>query len=391
MKIKWARVIPWAALILGVFVAGCISSKQEARKQAVAHWQQVRTGVTAQMAEQQLQQGQPERARESLMEALRGNPDDPQLHVLMARAHFELGDLPGAQSELARARSLAPRLAEVDYWLGVLAQAAGAWDEARIAYQVACAKAPDSPEYLCALLEAKLALGGPLDVVGAATSRFRDFPADARLRLLAAAALVQLDDLSQAQGLYEQAVALDPSSDEAKEGLAQVLCRRGMHEQAAAMLERMPQEPVAGRKDMRPLLAACYLACGRYEQAERLYESCLADDPDQASLRMRLYEARLLSGQAARVRQDLQTLLDKRPGDPHSWELLGHACALDGDLSQARLAYTRAAQCGDQADRLQPYLRALDRRSQDLARARPAAGRDVHAHAVSRVEDDAAR
>jgi len=391
MMIKWRRVIPWAAFILGVFATGCISSKQQARKQAVVHWQQVRAGVTAQMAEQQLKTGQPERARESLAEALRGNPDDPQLHVLMARALFERGDLPAAQMELARARSLAPRLAEVDYWLGILAQAAGAWDNAHTAYQIACAKAPDSPDYLCASLEAKLALGRPLDVVSAATSRFHDFPADARLRLLAAAALVQLDDLTQAQGLYEQALALDPASDEAKEGLARILCRSAKYEQAAALLERSPQPPTAGRKDLRPLLAACHLACGRYEKAERLYESCLADDPDQMSLTLRLCEVRLLTGQAARVRQDLQALLDRGPGDSQAWELLGHACALDGDLSHARLAYTRAAEGDNQADRLQPYFRAMEQRSQPLARARPVADRGFHANAVTRVENDAAR
>jgi Tfp pilus assembly protein PilF len=378
MKIKWGKVIPWAAVILGVFTAGCASSKQEARKQAVARWQQVRTGVTAQMAEQQLQKGQPERARESLVEALRGNPDDPQLHLLMARAQFELGDLTAAQAELARARCLAPRLAEVDYWQGILAQAAGAWEEAHAAYLVACAKAPDSPEYLCALLEARLALGRPQDVIAATSGRFRDFPTDARLRLLTAAAHVQLDDLAKAQAAYEQAIALDPSSEEAKEGLAQVLYQSGKYEQAAAVLESLPPEPTPGRKDMRPLLAACHVACGRYDRAERLYESCLANDPDQMPLRWKLYEVRLLSGHAARVRHDLQALLDKRPGDAQGWELLGHAC-------------TRAAQCGGLTERLQPYVAAIDRQSRDSDRARPSADRDVQARAVTRVEDDAAR
>jgi predicted Zn-dependent protease len=139
------------------------------------------------------------------------------------------------------------------------------------------------------------------------------------------------------------------------------------------------------------MLAACHVACGRYEKAERLYETCLAEDPDQVLLRFRLCEVRLLSGQAARARQDMQALMARRPGDAQGWELLGHACALDGDLSQARLAYTRAAQCGGQGENVQAYVRAIDRSSQDATRVPSPVDRDVRAHAVTRVEDDTAR
>ncbi len=218
-----------------------------------------------------------------------------------------------------------------------------------------------------------------------ASGRFKDLPTDARLRVLAAQAAGQLGDLAQAETLYEQAAGIDPASVEAKEGLARVLCQAGQYERATGLLQGLLK--AGGGTDVRPLLAACHVACGRYEKAERLYEECLAGDPDQVSLRLRLNEARLLSGQAQRVRRDLQSLLERRCDDPAAWELLGHACVLDGDLAQARLAYERAMQCGGSADRLQAYLGAIEPKEKGHSPALPAGtGQSVDPQAVTRAE-----
>jgi Tfp pilus assembly protein PilF len=358
MRGHWRIIVSLAALILLGSACGCVSSKQEARKQATAHWQQVRTGVTLQMAQQQLEKGQAERARDSLQEVLRGNPNDPQAHLLLAKVLFEMRDLSGAQAELSRARRLAPELAEVDYWQGVLAQASGEPAEAQAAYQAACNKEQDSAAYLCALLEAKLAMGEAEQALAAATARLRDFPRDVRLRLLAAGAAAQLGDLPQAERLYGQALDMAPSSEEAQEGLAQVLCLAGQYERAGKLLEGLAGR--ADRKDLRLMLGACHLACGRYEKALRVYEACLAEDPDQTAARLRLNEARLLSGQTGLAREDLQALAQRRPGEAEGWELLGHALVLEGELEQARQAYVRAGECGGRTEGLREYVAAID-------------------------------
>jgi Tfp pilus assembly protein PilF len=367
MRVHWRQIISLAVLIVLGSACGCVSSKQEARKQATAHWQQVRTGVTLQMAQQQLEKGQAERARESLQEVLRGNPNDPQAHLLLARVQFEMRDLSGAQEELSRARRLAPELAEVDYWQGVLAQASGEPAEAHAAYQAACSKAQDSAAYFCALLEAKLAMGEAEEALVVATARLRDFPRDVRLRMLAAGAAAQQGDLTTAERLYEQALDLSPSNEECQEGLAQVLYLAGQYERAGRLLEGLSRR--GERKDLRLMLGACHLACGRYEKALRLYEACLAEEPDRTAARLRLNEARLLSGQASRARDDLQALVQRRPGEPEGWELLGHALVLEGEFPQARRAYVRAVECGGSAEELREYIAAIDGRPVGTATA----------------------
>lgn len=383
MTARWHRIQVLAALVLAATVCGCAGSKQQARKQAVAHWQEVRTGVNLQMAQTQLDKGQTEQARDSLQEALRTNPNDAKLHLMLGQVLFELRDLNGAQAALSRARNLAPDLAEADYWQGVLAQSAGQMEEAHSAYQAAAGKAQDSPEYLCALLETKLALGRSQETVALATSRFRDFPRDARLRMLAADGAAQLPDQAQAEMFYEQAITLDPANDEAKEGLAQILCMAGNYERAGSLLQGLQGRP--GRKDLRPMLAACHLAGGRYEKAQQLYEACLAEDPDRVSIRLRLNEARLLGGAVTQARQDLQALLQRQGGDPQGWELLGHALALEGDLPQARQAYVRAGQCGGRTDQLQEFIWAIDVRSDAMRRT------VLDGHAAARADNASTR
>lgn len=357
MTRSWRRIISLAALVVLSTACGCVSSKQEARKQAAAHWQQVRTGVTLQMAQQQFEKGQTERARDSLRDVLRINPDDARAHLLLAQVLFEMRDLAGAQTALTRVRRLAPDLAEADYWQGVLAQASGELAEAHNAYQAACNKAHDSVEYLCALLEAKLALGESEAALETATARLREFPRHGRLRMLAAAAAAQHGDLLVAENLYEQVIDLDPANAEAREGLAQVLWMASRYERAAQVLEGLVDQ--TDRKDLRRMLAACHLACGRYDRALRLYEACVADDPDAVALRLRLNEARLLSGQTSRAREDLEALVRRQPGQADAWTLLGHAFVIDGDLAAARQAYVRASQYGN-SEELAEYIAAID-------------------------------
>jgi Tfp pilus assembly protein PilF len=358
MRTHWRQIVSLAALVVLGSACGCVSSKQEARKQATAHWQQVRSSVTLQMAEQQLEKGQTERARDSLQDVLRGSPDDARAHLLLARVLFEMRDMGGAQAALTRARRLSPDLAEVDYWQGVLAQASGEPAEAHAAYQAACSKAQDSAAYLCALLEAKLAMGDAEAALAAATARLQEFPRDARLRMLTAAAAAQQGDLDLAEKVYEQALDLDPSNEDAREGLAQVLCLAGRYERAASVLEGLAGRD--DRKDVRLMLGACHLACGRYDKALRVYEACAAEDPDSVAVRLRLNEARLLSGQAARAQEDLQSLVRRHAREGAAWELLGHAMAMEGKYAQARQAYVQAGECGGQMEGLREYIEAID-------------------------------
>lgn len=383
------RAIAVTAALVPLLLAGCVAPNSQARKDATARWQQVRGGLALQMAEQQLQSGQVERARTTLDEALRANPDDPRLQLLLGRVHIEMRDLAAAQAAVARARTLAPELPEADYWYGVLAQTAGQWDEAEAAYQAAYAKSNASVEYLCALLETKLARAKAAEAAELAASRLRDFPREPRLRVLAGQAALLQDDTAGAEAFYQQAVDIDPASPEIQEALADALCRAGKHSQAAALLERL----LAGqpdRNDLRLRLIDCHLHDGRGEQAERLCEDCLKQHPDRLALHLRLCEARLLAGRTAEARRDLADLSRQNPRDAQVWELLGHACALDGDLVRAHQAYTAARDCGGQTDRLEPYIDAIERRAA-LTESQAALAAWVHqgnTPAVARTQDE---
>lgn len=362
--------IPIIAVIF--CMAGCGATHQQEREKATARWQRVRTDTARQMAQQQLEKGQMEQARSTLDGALRSNPNDALLHLLMARVLFEQQDMNGAQTEVTAAQRLAPDLPEIDYWQGVLAQASGQWQEALAAYQVAYNKMTSSPDYLCAVLEVQIVLGRHREASDLACSRFHDFPRDARLRILAGSAMLMQNDLPQAEILYSQAASLDPMSQEVKERLAQILCQAGKFHAAAALLQSLLAAQSTGRSDLQQLLGTCLLRSGRYDAAVKIYESCVADRPQETSLRLRLQEARLLCGQIVPAQQGLNELLEQYPRQPHAWELLGHAYVLQGQRPQAQQAYKHAIQCGANADVLQSFIQALDAQTVTIATA-PAA------------------
>jgi Flp pilus assembly protein TadD len=61
-------------------------------------------------------------AMQTLREMLRGNQNEPALHLLLGEALLYQGRSEQAEAELRRAHKLAPKMAEAELWLGLAAQ-----------------------------------------------------------------------------------------------------------------------------------------------------------------------------------------------------------------------------------------------------------------------------
>ncbi len=358
-KTNRARI---AALVLlagciGLLELGCAGTSQaQAKEEALARWQGVRAGMALQVAQQQFDDAQLDRARHILLEAIENHPDDPRLHLLMARVLFELQDLPAARAHLERAANLAPGLAEADYLQGVLLQSSGQWPQAHQAYLAGYHKAPNHLPYLTALAEAKLALGQAQQAAHLLSSRFGDFPSSAHLRIAAANSFLVMEDFDQAQRLYQQAIDIDPSNIEAQEGLANTLCLAGKYSQASRLLARLMKKYPHEDPGLGPRLADCYLAAGKHSLAIRTYRASLDENPHQPGLRLRLAQAWLLNGKAEKARQELQRLLQEQSDNPKVWVLLGHSYLQNEQFDLAAQAYRSAIDNGADPAQLQSLL-----------------------------------
>jgi len=370
--------------------SGCLSNRQtKAREEALARWEGVRAGMALQLAEQQFHNGQLDRARQTLLEAIETQSNDARLYLLLARVMFELQDLPTAQAHLKQAGHLAPDLATVDYLQGVFAQSTSQWAQAHQAYLAAYQKDPSSQSYLCALAEAKLALGHHQQAAELLSSRFEDFPSSAHLHIAAASSFLAVEDFDRAEQLYQQAMDINPSNAEAQEGLANTFYLAGKYSQASELLAKLIREKPAEHPALQGRLADCYLAAGQYSLAIRAYQACLAENPEYPGVRLRLAQAWLLNGKAEKARQEVQTLLQQQGGNPKAWELLGHSYLQDKRFDLAAQAYRLAIDNGGDASQLQFLLDLCGRQERAYApsKAEPAALSSVDPRVINLAQE----
>jgi tetratricopeptide (TPR) repeat protein len=185
----------------------------------------------------------------------------------------------------------------------------------------------------------------------------------------------RLDDHAGAERDLRRALALRPSSGDARIALGSLLRRRGDVPGAIALLEPATQ---AGSNEDRArslvALGAAYLAAGRRADASSAFDRAVLFAPARAEIRLGIARAWLSGGPST---EDVQRALhvlgraaEMAPDVPQIHATLGRAREDAGDLPGAAEAYDRAI-------RLDPSYRYARRRmfrlalqTRDLARAR---------------------
>src|SRR5690349_8169529 len=84
---------------------GCAGNKKETSKQAAGQrWNAARAGVLLTLARDQYASGNFDKCRKTLDDALKLDPENPQLHLLSAKLSIEQGQLELAERELLLVR-----------------------------------------------------------------------------------------------------------------------------------------------------------------------------------------------------------------------------------------------------------------------------------------------
>ncbi|MFZ0492085.1 MAG: thioredoxin [Acidimicrobiia bacterium] len=145
----------------------------------------------------------------------------------------------------------------------------------------------------------------------------REFvPSEADEKAAVASTIAASGDLATAEGLFREALAVDPVHEKAATGLAEVLIAGGRTDEALVVLAPLPTTPAVQR-----LAAAARMAHVDTSTIDDLQQK-LSDDPDNGVLLLQLGKA--LSA-ADRTEEGLQHLL--------------HAVGLGGDIrEEARVA-----------------------------------------------------
>jgi predicted Zn-dependent protease len=186
----------------------------------------------------------------------------------------------------------------------------------------------------------------------------------------------QQNHLAEAEGDFTRAVQQDPSDLQSMQMRGIVLFRMNLPEKAIPILEKAHASAPIANADPNYVLALCYIATARYDDARHAFAAQYGFEPDSAAAW--LFSARMLFRQelTAPATAAAQRALTLDPHLPLAHRLLGEIALAKGDVAGALVELEKERKVnpldGETYDRMgDAYLRSgeLSRAQQALDRA----------------------
>jgi putative PEP-CTERM system TPR-repeat lipoprotein len=285
------------------------------------------------LAEAYMKTDQHLKATGLLREASERRGSDPLLRAQRAVNEFGLGRRDSAIEELVSVIDLRPNMSNAGATLVIMLMQQRDYDAAVKAARDLLLRVPDHLSYI--------------NLFGTAASAN--------------------GELDAAQWAFEFALALDPTFYPARENLAELLLRRGNTVLARGHLGRV-METSPGNLGALMLLARTYEAEGDLQQALRLAEQALDEDP--AAVDVAVYKTELLlrmgeSDKAVRVAEGIEVRA-QNPDDSGLLVALARAYIASGQRATAQVVLTRASSLAGYNARELQEVATLQREAGDL-------------------------
>ncbi len=293
-----------------VLLGGCNTGppQKEARQLASTRFSHQKAKIKYLLAFEQFQNGQTDKARDSISEAIGLYSEDPAYFLLMAKVYLEAGELSKAREILYHMADSESPTAEYSYLSGLVAERYGQLDQALDFYREAQELEPRKTNYLMAYGETLISLDNLQEVLYLIEDHVQSTDNHARLWVLEGEALNMLGRYEEAARAYRRALVEFQDDRSLLESYAMALFRAQRYADALIPLESLHTE----LEDQTPLHAL-----------EALARCCLETEA-YARGAMYLWEV---------TRRD--------PGDAEAWRMLTQ-CSLGVDnLSDAKLAAER--------------------------------------------------
>jgi Flp pilus assembly protein TadD len=331
---------------LFVVIAGCNAGgltpnqKAEANKQ----WNDARANVLASLANDQYKNGNFDKCRETLDQAIRLEPANANFHLLGAKVAVEQGKLEEAQAHLEEARRLDPKNAEVDYLSGVVLQRWQQPQKACEAYAAATQKNPLELSYLLAEAEMRVQLGRPAEALSLLQSKASAFEHSAVLRDEMGQICMLLNQPGEAVEQLSVASTLAPEDESISEHFAFALLTDKRFDEAAEVFSRLVKDNAnRSRADLFAGLGECQCQTGRVKEAVSSFKAATVLQPSIAGYWIGLSRSMMqlgdIPGADAAVRKAIT--LDDRRADAKC--LLGYIELQANALPASLAAFKEAA------------------------------------------------
>ena len=300
------RSLLCALILLGI-AAGCQQQHAENKRAAMERWQRARLQVSLDMARQQFEGGQLDKARETAQGALKIDPQYAEALVLLGQIHLEQDQANQARRCFEKCLLSNPEHAEANYSLGSIYEKWNELDRAEAYYQAAWQAEPDQLAYLLATVETLISQGKlerGLEMISQGVERVGR---DASLCLAAGTIHERQGNSEEAIAMFRQANHLRPGDSSIMESLAFALQRNGQAAEAAILFEELTEK--AREESASPSAAHylamgdCYIELGELHKAQRCFENLNEHGKASATVWGRLAQIALARNQYDRARQ----------------------------------------------------------------------------------------
>jgi Flp pilus assembly protein TadD len=341
------RVKSLVVLALSLALIGCSSDGKKSPTQkeaAVKQWSQTRAAVTGSLAKSQYESGNFDKARQSINEALKLDPENVNLHLLSIRLSIETGQLELAIRELELTRKLDEKNAEVEYLSGVVYQR---WQKHELAYQhytKACEKNDKELAYLLARAETLMMLDRSNEALEVLREKVPAFEHNAALHHCIGQVLVDLGRHGEAVDSHRQAAMLAPDDATIREHLAMALFFSRQYREAGDIFARLLRDPLnTKRAELWVAQGECQLQTGRTHDARTSFETATQLDATSTSAWLSLAKVTLQINDQRRAETVLKRVIALDPNLSEAHLMLGYLRLRQNRLEDAMKEFQKAS------------------------------------------------
>jgi len=314
------------ALIICAVCAGC-ESPSEHKKAAQEKWDKTSAQIKLTLAQQQADEGNYDKAAETVQQCLSANPANSAAHLLYGKLLLADGQENKAIEQLSLALQLNQQLHEGWYWLGVAAQESRDYQEAYDYYQKALSLEPTNVEYILAVVDVHVARNNCFEAATLLDEKMPAFPRDISLKVAAADVMYQMGRNERAIELYKQAILLTNDNEEIAETLGYCYLFSERWKEAAELFNKLIAlcADEQKKKMYLQLTALCSMNSAEYGRAANCYNELSVKQRDDAAIWVKMGQAALGAGATNRAFTCGQRALSLRPGYADAIALIGCA------------------------------------------------------------------
>jgi len=272
-----------------------------------------------------------------------------------AEALLAMGKAEEANELLADLRTEEPVSADVELWLGKVAEGRGQSKPAIKHFRNAIKLEPKSVRAYMALAQHYTSTKRPGEAVGILVEAQKKVDITAEVRRVLGWAELQRNRFDDAIEQFTKALEMEPRDSSAQFGLAVAYRRKWKLEEAAAELAKVEalDAKFPGLALEKGRLAE---AGGDMAAATESYRSALLESPEDAALKSRMGAVLVLAGKYEESEKLLREVLDAQPYSAEAEHYLGRIELERGQLETARQRFLRAARLEPESGLYRMYV-----------------------------------